>query len=291
MTQGKALRLGEFVTLMALMTSLGALSIYAMLPALSDIGRELGVVDTNDPQLIVSTLFLGLTLGQMVYGPISDSIGRKRPIYADLAIFLTGSILAVFAWSFPAMLVGRFLQGFGVAAPRIVAIALVRDQYEGRAMARIMSLIMAVFIIVPAVAPALGQGILEIAHWRAIFGMLLALGVIAFLWFSQRQPETLAPDRRIRWSAHRLATALFETLRNRIAIGYAGAAGLIFGGFIGYLISAPQIFQQLYGLGAQFPFYFGALALAISAASYLNSRLVMRYGMRLLSRRRCKCCA
>ena len=285
MTQGKTLRLGEFVSLMALMTSLVALSIDAMLPALAEIGRDLGTTDPNDPQLVVSMLFLGLALGQFVYGPLSDNIGRKTPIYAGLAIYLAGSVLCVVSESFTAMLAGRFLQGLGVAGPRIVTVALVRDQYEGRAMARIMSLIMAVFIIVPALAPALGQGILAFAHWRAIFGLLLALALIALVWFTVRQPETLPPDRRLPWSARRLATALFEVFRTRTAVGYAAAAGVIFGGFVGYLASAPQIFQQQYGMGTLFPLFFGGLALAIGAASLLNARLVMRFGMHLLSRR------
>ncbi|NKB60326.1 MAG: Bcr/CflA family efflux MFS transporter [Alphaproteobacteria bacterium] len=287
MTQdkGQPLRLGEFVSLMALMTSLVALSIDAMLPALADIGRDLGVSDANEPQLVVSMLFLGLAVGQTIYGPLSDSIGRKAPIYAGLAIYLIGSLLCIFAWSFTAMLVGRFLQGLGVAAPRIVTMAMVRDQYAGNAMARIMSLIMAVFIIVPALAPALGQGILIIAEWRAIFGLLLTLATIAFFWFSFRQPETLPPGRRLPWSARRFATGLLETLRNRVAIGYAVSAGLVFSGFIGYLTTAPQIFQTQYGLGAQFPIYFGGLALAIGAASLLNARMVMKFGMQLLSRR------
>lgn len=284
MTEAKALRLGEFVSLMALMTSLVALSIDAMLPALSEIGRELGT-DPNRPQLVVSMLFLGLALGQFIYGPVSDSVGRKRPIYAGLALYLGGSLLCVFGQDFETMLAGRFLQGLGVAGPRIVTVALVRDQYEGRAMARIMSLIMAVFIIVPAIAPALGQGILEFAHWRAIFGLLLALSLIALTWFTLRQPETLPEARRRAWSLRHLASGLFETLRTRIALGYAVAAGTIFGGFIGYLTTAPQIFQQQYGMPKLFPLFFGLLSLAIGAAALLNARLVMRFGMQLLSRR------
>lgn len=281
----RRLRLGEFVSLMALMTSLVALSIDAMLPALAEIGRDLGTTKANQPQLVVSVLFLGLAFGQIVYGPLSDAIGRKKPIYAGLAMYLVGSVLCIFAESFTVMLVGRFLQGLGVAGPRIVTMALVRDHYEGRAMARIMSLIMAVFIIVPALAPAVGQGILEIAEWRAIFGVLLALATIAFLWFSLRQPETLPPGRRLPWSARRFATGLLETLRNPRAIGYTVTAGLVFSGFIGYLTVAPQIFQTQYGLGAQFPLYFGALSLAIGAAALLNARMVMKFGMQLLSRR------
>ena len=282
---GKRPRLVEFVSLMALMTSLVALSIDAMLPALAEIGRDLGVADPNEPQLVVAMLFLGLALGQTLYGPLSDAVGRKAPIYAGLAIYLVGSVLCVLSKDFTIMLAGRFLQGLGVAGPRIVTVAMVRDQYAGRPMARIMSLIMAVFIIVPALAPALGQGIMTIAHWRAIFGLLLALAAIALTWFALRQPETLPPGRRLPWSATRLASGLLETLRTRRSVGYAVAAGLVFGGFVGYLATAPQIFQQRYDMAALFPLFFGLLSLAIGAASLLNARLVMRFGMRLLSRR------
>ncbi len=279
----EALRLGEFVALMALMISLVALSIDAMLPALPAIGAELGVEHENDAQLIVSMLFLGLAVGHMVYGPVSDSVGRKPAIYAGVALFVAGCLISIFATGFTAMLAGRVLQGFGAAGPRIVIIALVRDQYEGRAMARIMSLVMAVFIMVPALAPAVGQGILMVAHWRAIFGLFLVLALIGVTWFALRQPETLLRDRRKPFSLGRIALAARETCANRVAFGYTVAAGLIFGAFIGYLNSAQQIFQTLYGLGEQFPLYFAVLALSIGGASYLNARLVMRFGMRPLS--------
>lgn len=278
-------RYGEFVALMALMISLVALSIDAMLPALTEIGADLGVHHVNQSQLIVSALFLGLAAAQMVYGPLSDSLGRKPTIYAGFVLFIVGCLLSTVATSFEVMLAGRFLQGMGAAGPRIVTIALVRDQYEGRAMARIMSLVMAVFIMVPALAPAVGQGILMVAHWRAIFGVLLAVALIALVWFGLRQPETLPPERRSPFSLIRIALAVRETCTHRIAFGYTIAAGLIFGAFVGYLNSAAQIFQGQYGLGQQFPLYFAVLALAIGAASYLNARLVMRYGMRLLSSR------
>lgn len=278
-------RYGEFVVLMALMISLVALSIDAMLPALTEIGADLGVRHVNQSQLIVSALFLGLAAAQMVYGPLSDSLGRKPAIYAGFVLFIVGCLLSTVATSFEVMLAGRFLQGMGAAGPRIVTIALVRDQYEGRAMARIMSLVMAVFIMVPALAPAVGQGILMVGHWRAIFGVLLAVALIALVWFGLRQPETLPPERRSPFSLIRIALAVRETCTHRIAFGYTIAAGLIFGAFVGYLNSAAQIFQGQYGLGQQFPLYFALLALAIGAASYLNARLVMRYGMRLLSSR------
>ena len=282
-TVRQAPALGEFVVLMALLISLVALSIDAMLPALSEIGGELGAQRGNDSQLVVSCLFLGLAAGQLVYGPLSDSIGRKPAIYGGLVLFVIGCLLSIASWNFSAMLAGRFLQGLGAAGPRIVTIALVRDRYEGRAMARIMSLVMAVFIIVPAVAPALGQGVLLFAHWRMIFVVLLLLAVVAFVWFGLRQEETLAASRRRPLSLGGIMEGVRETLAERCALGYTIAAGLIFGAFVGYLNSAQQIFQELFALGQLFPLYFAALALAIGCASYLNARLVMQHGMRPLS--------
>lgn len=268
---------------MAMLTSLVALSIDAMLPALSNIGADLGVQRENGTQLIVSALFVGFAVGQLVYGPVSDSIGRKTPIYVGLGLFMLGSVLSMIAWSFPVMLAGRVLQGFGAAAPRIVTIALIRDQYEGRAMARIMSFVMAVFILVPMIAPALGQAVLLVANWRMIFALLLTLSLIAVIWFGIRQPETLLPSQRTKFSLRRIAATVGEVLRDRCALGYTIASGLVFGAFLGYLNSAQQIFQSQFSLGTQFPLYFGALALTLGCASIFNAQLVMRYGMRLLS--------
>jgi DHA1 family bicyclomycin/chloramphenicol resistance-like MFS transporter len=275
-------RLGEFVALAALMSSLVALSIDVMLPALPAIGAELGVAHANDPQLVLTALFAGMAVGHTVYGPLSDSIGRKPAIQAGIALFLIGCLLSVSADSFMAMLAGRVLQGFGAAGPRIVTVALVRDRFEGRAMARVISLIMTVFIFVPTVAPGLGQGILMLAGWRAIFVMLLGFGLLILAWFGLRQPETLAPERRASLSLRRIALAVGETCANRAALGYTVTGGLVFGAFVGYLISAQQVFQDHYGVGTLFPLYFAVLALAIGGATLTNARLVMRFGMRRL---------
>jgi MFS transporter, DHA1 family, multidrug resistance protein len=280
----RKLREGEFVALMALMISLVAMSVDAMLPALAQIGDELGAGHANQAQLIISALLLGLTVGQVVYGPLSDSIGRKPTIYAGLALFVLGSALSIAAPGFALMLLGRVLQGFGAAAPRIVVVALVRDEYAGAAMARIMSLVLTTFILVPVAAPAIGQGILLVAHWRAIFAMLLALGLVVLAWFALRQPETLPRERRVPFSLGQILRGVRETCVNRVAFGYTVAAGMIFGAFLGYIISSAQIFLSQYGVGRLFPLYFGGLALAVGAATYANSRLVMRYGMRRLSR-------
>ena len=274
----------EFVALMAFMTALVALSIDAMLPALATIAQDLGAQRANDSQLIISLIFLGLSVGQIFYGPLSDSTGRKPAIYLGIGIYISGSLLALLAWNFQMMLIGRFLQGIGAAGPRSVAVALVRDQYAGRAMARVMSFVMTVFILVPIIAPMLGQGILLFAHWRAIFGLYLLLALLVGGWFLLRQPETLTSERRIPFQVGRIAGAFREVFVNRIALGYTLMAGLASGGFVGYLNSAAQIFQGQYGLGAQFPFYFAALALSLGFASFVNARLVMRFGMRTLSR-------
>lgn len=276
---------GEFVVLMALMISLVALSIDTMLPALATIGHDLGVQRANDNQLIISLLLLGLSIGQVIYGPMSDSIGRKPAIYAGFGLFIIGALIALFSRNFSMMLAGRFLQGIGAAGPRIVSMALIRDQYQGRDMARVMSFVMAVFILVPAVGPLFGQTILLMAHWRVIFVVFLIMALIAVTWFAIRQPETLPPDRRLPFSLYRIALAIREILTTRMAIGCTIAAGLVFGGFMGYLNSAQQVFQNQYGLGRLFPLYFSSLALAIGGASFLNARLVVRYGMRALSNR------
>lgn len=281
---GESHRRFEFVALMALLTSLVALSIDAMLPALPEIGADLGVIEANDNQWIISALFIGLAVGQMIYGPLSDSTGRKPAIYAGLVFFIIGCLLSLFASTYTMMLAGRFLQGLGAAGPRIVTIALVRDRFQGREMARIMSFVMMVFILVPAIAPALGQMLLLIAHWRMIFAVFLLLAVIVFVWFALRQEETLTQERRAAFSWRRIGLAIRETFTHRIAFGYTMTAGFIFGAFVGFLNSVQQIFQQQYELGVLFPAYFAVLALSIGGASFINAKLVMRYGMRTLFR-------
>jgi DHA1 family bicyclomycin/chloramphenicol resistance-like MFS transporter len=266
-----------------MMIALVALSIDSMLPALPEIGQDLGVQTANHNQLIISLLFLGLAVGQLLYGPVSDSTGRKPAIYAGFGLLIIGSLLSLFATSFPMILAGRVIQGVGVAGPRVVTIALDRDQYKGRAMAQVMSFVMAVFILVPTIAPALGQGILLFAGWRAIFAAYLGLALIILAWFAFRQPETLAPNQRIPFSLQRIVMGVREVLTTRIAIGYTMAAGLVFGAFLGYLNSTQQILQEQYGLGKLFPLFIGVLALSFGCASVLNSRLVMRYGMRRLT--------
>ncbi|MCA9912300.1 MAG: multidrug effflux MFS transporter [Anaerolineae bacterium] len=272
----------EFVLIASLMMSLTALSIDAMLPALSQIGTDLVVENVNDRQLIVSTLFLGLALGQLFFGPLSDSTGRKPAVYLGYAFYILGALISALTGSFTVMLFGRLLQGVGGSAPRAITLALVRDRYSGRMMARVMSFVMTIFILIPMIAPTLGQVILLTAGWRAIFLAFVSIACISVAWFALRMPETLAPERRAPFSLRRISGATITVLKNRQAFGYTISTGLIGGAFLGYLSSAQQIFQELYGLGELFPVIFSVVAISIGAASFSNARLVMRFGMQFL---------
>ncbi|MBL4668624.1 MAG: multidrug effflux MFS transporter [Flavobacteriales bacterium] len=269
----------EFVALMAIMIALTALSIDAMLPALTNIGADLGVIEPNDNQLIISILFLGLAIGQLFYGPLSDNIGRKPAVYIGLVIFGIGCVVSMLSSDLTTMLAGRCLQGIGLSGPRVVTVAIIRDLYKGERMAQVMSFVMAVFIAVPALAPALGQGVLFIADWRMIFTVLLALGVIAFIWFYIRQNETLVKENRLKFSFSALGRSLKEISTIRSTIFYTLAAGFISSAFVGFLNSSQQIFQIQFGLGEKFPLYFAAIALSVGIASFVNGKLVMRFGM------------
>ncbi len=275
----------EFIALVALTTSLVAMGIDTMLPALGAMANDLGVSDPNDRQWVLTAFFAGLSLGQLFWGPVSDSTGRKRALYAGLALYIVGGLMCATASGFLELTWGRALAGFGAASPRVVALAMVRDRFAGRGMARLMSFVSAIFILVPIIAPAVGQTVLLFASWRAIFYGLVAAALIDLVWLALRQPETLSRDRRAPFSLRTILAAVGTTFSHRITLGYMLAAGCTFAPFMAYLATAQQIFQEQYGLGALFPAAFGALALSIGLASLVNAKLVMRYGMRLLARR------
>ena len=269
---------------MAFITSFVALATDAMLPALSAIGDDLGVLDPNHNQYTISLMFLGLAVGQLFYGPWSDTVGRKKAIYIGFLVFLFGSLLSYLSETFFTMIIGRVLQGLGLAGPRVVVMALIRDLYAGRAMARIMSFISAVFIMVPALAPAFGLLVLHFLGWRSIFGSFIVLGILVCLWFALRQPETLSEEKRLAFKPGELWDSFIEILHTRQAIGYTLASGFIFGSFVTYLSTAQQIFEVVYELdGRVFALWFAILAIFIGAASLLNGKLVLNYGMRKLT--------
>lgn len=281
-TSRGSLKFMESVALIAMMMSLAALSIDAVLPALPVIGNELGVQHQNANQLIISLLFLGMSAGQIIYGPLSDATGRKPAIYTGFVIFISGTLLSLFATCFTTMLTGRVLQGLGAASTRIVSIAIVRDQYEGQKMARVMSFVMTVFILIPILAPALGQLMLDVSGWRSIFGLFLSLSLFSLSWFTLRLPETLKREKRTPFTIKKIIAAVSEILGIRQAFAYTIVSGLVFGSFLGYLNSSQHILQVLYGLGERFPLYFGMLAIAFGAATLMNSKLVMIFSMQQL---------
>lgn len=272
----------EFVALMAFIMCFVALSIDLMLPALAVIGDDLGVINPNHNQLVISGVFIGVAFGQLFYGPLSDAWGRKPVLFMGMAIYIVGTLFSLFAENMELMILGRVLQGFGAACPRTLTVAIVRDQYVGPAMARVMSLIMTVFILVPVIAPLLGQGVLMLSGWRAMFALLLVLALIVSAWAFWRMPESLSDEVRVVLSWQRIKQGLMEVLLHRVAMLNLLALGAVFGAFLGFLSSVQQILQETYQLGALFPFYFAFLALGLGVASYSNSRLVQRFGLYFL---------
>lgn len=273
----------EYVVLVALLISIGAMGTDLMLPALDVIGQELAVANENDVHFVVTTFFLGMAAGQLLVGPLSDSLGRKPVIYMGYGVFVIGCLLSLFASSWAMMLTGRILQGLGAAAPRIVSVALVRDEFEGRAMARILSIVLAVFIIVPIIAPAMGQGLIYLGGWRATFIGLTVLAILVTLWFGIRQPETLPISQRRPFRFMDIWMGIGQIVRTRVALGYTIATGLMYGLFVGYLGSAQQIFRDTFNAGGLFVVYFAIASASLGAASLLNAGLVMRLGMRKLT--------
>ena len=273
----------EFVGLIALMMSMTAFAVDIMLPGLPQIGDALGLAEANDRQLVITLYLVGFAVGQPLFGPLSDRFGRKLPLYAGLVIFAVGSIMAAFADSAAMMFAARALQGVGAAAPRVIAIAIVRDRFAGRQMSRVMSFVIMVFIVVPVLAPAAGQAILAFANWRWLFLVLLAASLSTIVWSWLRLSETRAEGDSLPLSAARIGNAVRVIATTRQTAGYAIGFGFLFGVLMSYVGSAEQIFVDVYGLGQNFPIVFGAVASAMIAASFLNARLVGRVGMRRVS--------
>ncbi|WP_082504072.1 multidrug effflux MFS transporter [Methylobacterium sp. Leaf111] len=266
------------------MMAVTAISIDNLLPAFPAIQARFGVVDPNSLQLLIYVYMIGFGTAQIVYGPLSDTYGRRSVLLAGLAIYVVGTGLAMVAPSFGWLLAARVIQGIGAASGRVLSTAIVRDRFAGREMASVMSLIMMVFLIVPMIAPAIGGAMLLFGSWVYVFVSMLVLAGILVIWFAWRMPETLHPEYRRPFSLAAVAQAVAITFRNRVAVGYATALGLLTGCIMGYVGSAQQVFDTgLYHLGGLFPLAFGLVAGAMGAATLVNARLVRRLGMRPLS--------
>jgi DHA1 family bicyclomycin/chloramphenicol resistance-like MFS transporter len=270
----------EFVVLMAALMSIVALSIDAVLPALPMIGDYLSVNNPSDNPKLITTIFLGLGIGQLIFGPLSDSFGRKPMVYFGFILFVIASIICITTKSFEMMLFGRILQGVGLASPRTMCIAMVRDSYEGDYMAKILSIVVMVFILIPIVAPTLGQFLMNHYHWKSIFIFTLIYGLVVMLWFWLRQPETLKAKHRIPYRLAIFKTGTIQFFRIKSAVVYTLLSGFITGSFMVYLSTAQQIFEKQYNLAEEFPLIFASIAISVGLATFMNSQLVVKYGMR-----------
>jgi len=273
----------EFIVLISMLMALTALSIDAMLPANPQITEQFGISKPEDLQLIVNVFFLGFAISQLVYGPLADRFGRKPILLLGIGIYLCASFFAIFAPSFESLIMARFFQGIGSGSPRVIPTSIIRDVTQGRQMAKLMSLTMMVFIIVPVLAPSLGELILLAGSWQWIFIMLTIMAMILGVWLFLRLPETLAESDRQPLNVTSLLSNIKTVLTNPITMGYTLALSAIFGAFNIYLSASQPIFDQFYDLADQFAVIFGFVAAFMGLSSYLNSRLVINLGMRYLS--------
>lgn len=272
----------EMVFMMAMVMALNALAIDSMLPALPAIGEGLGVTVANDRQYVISTYLLGIGVGSLIYGPLSDRFGRKGVLVPALFAYVAFSIGCGLANSFPLLLALRFGHGLISAALGVIVVAVIRDLFSGDAMAKRLSMIFLVFMIVPAIAPTMGAGITLFANWRAIFIVLAVMGVVMILWL-RRLPETLDPA-DVRPLDFRTMVAGWATVtRHRRAAGYMIASGMMQGALYGYLNSSEQIIADVFDARVWFPLVFACVAGGIAIANFSNARIVERFGARRVS--------
>lgn len=272
----------EFVALIASVMAMIALAIDAMLPALPAIGDAFAIVRDNDRQYVIGAFMIGIGLGQLYPGTLSDRFGRRPVLLLSLACFAAFNIAAVFAPSFETLLAARFAAGLSAAGGRVVAVSIVRDRFVGRQMARVMSLAMIVFLAAPILAPALGQIILAIAPWRWIFVALGLCGLAVAIWAWARLPESLAPSQRVPLEPARIAASARIVLGDRQSVGYTVAAAFLSGGLFGFINSVQQIFADVFGRPNLLAPAFALIAGTMAIGSFLNSRFVERHGMRLI---------
>jgi len=273
----------EFVALMASIMALNALAIDSMLPAFPAIGASLHVTNPNSLQYMISSYMMANAVGSLVAGPLSDRFGRRRILLMSIAFAALGGLISAIAPSYPVLLVTRAVHGFFAAGLGVLAVSVIRDRFEGDQMARLMSLIFLIFLLVPVLAPSMGQLVLTVASWREIFHVLAVAAVIVFIWAWKRLPETLHPDYRQSISLPVIARNWLSCLTDRQGLGYMLAAGFMMGGMFGFLNSSQQIFFDIFHAGHIFPFAFASVAGAMAVANFSNSRIVERFGARRVS--------
>ena len=271
---------GEFVVMMAALMASNALAIDAMLPALPAIGEALDVDEDNRRQLVIAVYLLGFGVSQLFYGPLSDRLGRKWLLVGGLFAYALFALMAGLAGSFELLLAARTLQGVAAGATRVLVVSIVRDCYHGSAMARVMSMTMIVFMIVPVLAPAFGQAVLAVSTWRHIFIGLGVYGAVLTVWMAIRLPETLAPENKRSLSVRHIAAAAMTTLRIRQSIGNTMALTLLMGALFAFISSIQQIVFDVFGRPEALALVFAMIAGPMALSSYAISRLVMRLGAR-----------
>jgi DHA1 family bicyclomycin/chloramphenicol resistance-like MFS transporter len=273
----------EFVVAIAAVMALNPLAMDMMLPALPNIRVSFQIAVANQAQLVLSTFLIGFGVGQFVMGPLSDRFGRRPVLLGGMILYSIASVLAVAAPSFEMLLLARALQGLGTSATRVIAVSIVRDCYAGRRMAGVMSLAMMVFIAVPVVAPSFGQAVMLWTQWRGIFVVLMVYGMATLIWSALRMPETLPVDMRKSLALGDVLSAFRQTVTNRQTLGYALACGGVWGTMFAFVFAAQQVFTDIFKLGHYFPLAFAVIATGVAIAGFVNSRLVGRLGMRVIS--------
>lgn len=283
MSRASRLPFAEFVALIAFMMALGPLAMDSMLPGFGVMRADLGLADPNDIQLVIIVFMGFFAAAQLIYGPLADNWGRRPALALGLGVFLGGSVLALVADDFDTLIVARAIQGTGAAATRILASAITRDRFNGPDMARVMALIMMVFITVPILAPAYGSLLLMTGNWRAVFAGMLVPGLLLAGWFFLRMPETLAPENRLPLASGRVIRAAARCFITRQSAGATMAMGLMYACLMAYIASSEQVLATgVYALGDLFPLAFGLIAAVMGGASIINARLVRRLGIRRL---------
>lgn len=274
----------HFTALLSMIMALTALATDLMLPAFDDMRAAFGLPeDSSQVAAIVTTFFLGMALAQYVYGPLADRFGRKPVFYAGVGIYALGALGALLAPTLGLVLTSRLIWGIGAAGPRVISLSIVRDYYSGDEMSRTMSYIMAVFIMVPVLAPTIGAGLISVFPWQSVFAFCLVFATAVGIWAAVVLPETLAPEYRRPIDGPAIWSATREVLTNRITMGYTAAMTATFSVFVSYLATSERIFGDFYGKPTQFPFIFGAIAGLMGIAMLANARLVERIGTRRLT--------